>query len=464
MGSPTNRWDNIYANNINVGTYSPVALVVEQLKVTGISTISNLEVSGMSTFIGLSTFSDGLEVISGVTTFSGITTVTGETLFTKQFSVAGVSTIANASASSLNVTGLSTFVGFSTFKDDVFVAGVSTFIGFTTFRDDIHVTGLSTFVGFSTFVDAIVGGMSTFVGISSFEGNVSFNAGIRDKDGDLGGPTNGWILESRDSKINWVNPQGLTVANADKVGIGSTDKDSIYYPAFVKNNNDHDDRQNEYLYNTHDFIYSYDGSSGIGSVGIGTDIIADSTTLNVTGITSFKGDVYFNGTDENNLGITSLTWRRSAGILEFKTNVIARFGDDDSNNNPGMEIYHNGTDSIIHDNGEGNLNLKTGDSSIQLLGNDTESMVVAKANSSVELYYDSAKKLETSGIGITVTGITSTNQLMVKGIFYDGLYKAGTVNQVLTSQAGSVKWTDPDDLSADSANRIKTIGSTTDST
>ena len=972
LGSQNNRWDNIWANNINVGSYNPVTLVVEQLKVTGISTLSNLEVSGMSTFIGLSTFNDGLEVISGVTTFAGITTVTGETLFAKQFSVAGVSSIGIGSANSLYVSGLSTFVGFSTFKDDVFVAGVSTFIGFSTFRNDIHVTGLSTFVGFSTFVDAIVGGMSTFVGISSFEGNVSFNAGIRDKDGDLGG--NGWILESRDNKVNWVAPAGLSVENAEKVGIGSTDKSSTYYPAFVKNNNEHDNRQNEYLYNTHDFIYSYNENAGIGSVGIGTNIIADDTTLNVTGITSFKGNVYFNGvkntigftsltwqsgtgilkfqdevkayfgngndlriyhteelkgtsdnngdpitdntrcsyihekgsgglifksdggggpgafqffgedwkpllklhsgnkarallyyngleklqtigtgvtitgitttnslsvsgissfwgpvwdedgspgqstyllsatstgvkwkppenitvenslkvgvgttgavsaggtsiyyptfvdsnneirdleylysnrglsynvyyedgndvgissvgigtstpratldvlgitsfrggdvnfngananvfwdhnnsyltadngasftfgqfntndfstriygneqgngywdatngtgniyiwgssveggthkvyinpnkaqdsitatanagvqlyyaglekiktisngiqvtgktdtddlyvsgdahfaggvkdkdgnygedgqllvatgtdgkvdwkpasdltlenaskvgvgsinaadpgigthfitfvdenhpyddrknekiystglfvydpqdngrvgigttipsdtlsvlgissftgnvyfngTDENNLGITSLTWRRSEGILEFKTNVIARFGDDDGDNDPGLEIYHNGTDSIIHDNGEGNLNLKTGESSIQLLGNDTESMVVAKANSSVELYYDSAKKLETSGIGITVTGITSTNQLMVKGVFYDGLYKTGTTNQVLTSQGGSVKWTDPDDLSADNANRIKTCGVTTDRT
>ena len=483
LGSPTNRWDNIYANNINVGTYSPVSLVVEQLKVTGISTLSNLEVSGMSTFIGLSTFSDGLEVISGVTTFSGITTVSGETLFTKQFSVAGVSSIGIGSANSLYVSGLSTFVGFSTFKDDVFVAGVSTFIGFTTFRDYVHVTGVSTFVGFSTFQDVIVGGMSTFVGISSFEGNVSFNAGIRDKDGDLGGPTDGYILESRDSKINWVNPQGLTVENADKVGIGSTDKDSIYYPAFVKNNNEHDDRQNEYLYNTHDFIYSYDGNAGIGSVGIGTDIIADDTTLNVTGITSFKGNVYFNGTDENNLGVTSLTWQRATGILKFKDEVKAYFG-----NGNDLRIYHtnelkdqvdsngesivDGRTSYIREKGSGGIVFRTdgsdGPGAFQFFGeNDSLSQdwvpllkVHSGSNARVRLYHTGTERLRTIGTGVTITGITTTNDLSVSGIasfwgpVWDETGSPGAPTYLLEATSTGVNWKAPENLTVENANKV----------
>ena len=482
LGSESNRWDNIWANNINVGSYSPTSLIVEQLKVTGISTLSNLEVSGMSTFIGLSTFNDGLEVISGLTTFSGITTVSGETLFTEQFSVAGVSTLGIASATHLFVSGLSTFVGFSTFKDDVFVAGVSTFIGFTTFRDYVHVTGVSTFVGFSTFKDVIVGGMSTFVGISSFESDVSFNAGIRDKDGELG--NTGWLLESTgDGKVNWVNPQGLTVENAVRVGIGSTDKDSTYYPTFVKNNNKHDNPQDEYLYNTHDFIYSYDGSSGIGSVGIGTDIIAHNTTLNVTGITSFKGNVYFNGTDENNLGVTSLTWQRDTGILKFKDEVKAYFG-----NGNDLRIYHtnelkdqldsngesivDGRTSYIREKGSGGIVFRTdgsdGPGAFQFFGeNDSLSQdwvpllkVHSGSNARVRLYHTGTERLATIGTGVTITGITTTHSLSVSGIasfwgqVWDETGSPGQPSYLLEATSTGVNWKAPENLTVENANKV----------
>ena len=468
LGSPDNKWDNIYANNINVGTYNPITLTVEQLKVTG-----------LSTFVGLATFNDGLEVISGLTTFSGITTVTGETLFTKQFNVAGVSsfvgfttfkddvfiagvsTLGIASATDLFVSGLSTFVGFSTFKDDVFVAGVSTFIGFTTFRDYVHVTGVSTFVGFSTFQDVIVGGMSTFVGISSFESDVSFNAGIRDKDGDLG--TNGWVLESRDGKVNWVAPEGLSVENAEKVGIGSTDKSSTYYPAFVKNNNEHDARENEYLYNTHDFIYSYDGNTGIGSVGIGTNIIADSTTLNVTGITSFKGNVYFNGTDENNLGVTSLTWQRSTGQLEFEDDVKAIFGTGDD-----LSIYYTegtGSDggSVFKHTGDHDMRFQvpTGSHDIVFETTTGVNLAVYNADGAVELSYSgSGKKFETSALGVEVTGITTTNRLSVSGIasfwgpVWDKTGSPGDDTYLLESTIDGVKWKTPDDITVQNALKV----------
>ena len=64
----------------------------------------------------------------GVTTFAGITTVTGETLFTTQ----------------LNVSGVSTFVGLSTFNNGIIVES-----GISTFQDDIFV-GVGATVGFGT--------------------------------------------------------------------------------------------------------------------------------------------------------------------------------------------------------------------------------------------------------------------------------------------------------------------------
>ena len=62
------------------------------LSVVGVSTLSNLEVTGVSTFIGISTFSEGLIVTSGVSTFNdAIDANAGATL--NQLNVTGVSTL-----------------------------------------------------------------------------------------------------------------------------------------------------------------------------------------------------------------------------------------------------------------------------------------------------------------------------------------------------------------------------------
>jgi len=74
-----------------------------------------------------------------------------------------------------------------------------------------------------------------------------------------------------------------------------------------------------------------------------------------------------------------------------------------------LEIYHDGSNSIIHDNGTGNLLLKGDNVALRSSGN--ESYVTGVANGAVELYHNNAKKLETSAAGGTLTGYWSgTNQ------------------------------------------------------
>ena len=141
------------------------------------ATLSNLTVTealfvgsspGISTFVGFTTFQDyvfiqdGLNVtgtgatlstlnVTGVSTFAGITTITGATLFSKQ----------------LNVSGISTFIGFSTFADYVFI------------RDGLTSTGIITgtsFVPTSGYIKAPDGTNSFF--IYSGTGNVAFQGTI----------------------------------------------------------------------------------------------------------------------------------------------------------------------------------------------------------------------------------------------------------------------------------------------
>ena len=97
----------------------------------GKASVTQLTVSGLSTFTGIVTTVSDLYVggdlyltddlvldgisgnsldISGISTFAGITTVTGDTLFTKQ----------------LSVSGLSTYIGVATYKSNVFIDGTLT--------------------------------------------------------------------------------------------------------------------------------------------------------------------------------------------------------------------------------------------------------------------------------------------------------------------------------------------------
>ena len=82
------------------------------------NTFTDIKVTGLSTFVGLATFSGGIEVVSGV----------------------------------------STFAGFSTFQNDVYVAGVVTATSF--YGNGSNLTGIAT--GLTATIG--VGSESTFVG------------------------------------------------------------------------------------------------------------------------------------------------------------------------------------------------------------------------------------------------------------------------------------------------------------
>jgi hypothetical protein len=109
----------------------------------GIGSIRELHVSGISTFVGVSTFKNDVFIDGDLRV--------GDDLIFDEFTarngqVTGITTLFN-----LNVTGVSTFVGISTFKNDVYVDGdlyVSDDLKFDEFtaRNAI-VTGIATISG-----------------------------------------------------------------------------------------------------------------------------------------------------------------------------------------------------------------------------------------------------------------------------------------------------------------------------
>ena len=90
------------------------------------------------------------------------------------------------------------------------------------------------------------------------------------------------------------------------------------------------------------------------------------------------------------------------GDILFNDNVKAKFGTGDD-----LIISHNGSNSIIS-NSTGFLDIRSDTVHIDNAANN-EKMAQFTADGSVDLYYDNAKKLETTSTGIDVTGVTKTS-------------------------------------------------------
>ena len=118
--------------------------------------------------------------------------------------------------------------------------------------------------------------------------------------------------------------------------------------------------------------YTGDGSS---LTGISSDLVDDTTP-------QLGGDLSTNGNDIN-----------------FGDNDKAQFGAGND-----LQIYHDGSNSYVHENGTGSLNILATD---QIkIGNSANSEVYAKFNSNgnVELRHDNTVRLETTSSGVEVTG------------------------------------------------------------
>ena len=217
-----------------------------------------------------------------------------------------------------------------------------------------------------------------------------------------------------------------------------------------------------------------------GTVGSGTERYnvgaIDGTSINITGISTFKGDVNLGDADTDNivfggdvnshiipntnvtydLGSTTKRWRtlytgastkidsdiitrnlsvtglgtfandvtftgasynavwdQSDSALEFADNAKVKFGDSGD-----LDIYHSGNGSFIRDTGTGPLTILTNHFLLRNAGNNEE-LIEAFENSSVSLFYDDTKRLSTSGVGVTVY-----NQLDVTNINASGIITA----------------------------------------
>ena len=89
----------------------------------------------------------------------------------------------------------------------------------------------------------------------------------------------------------------------------------------------------------------------------------------------------------------------STGNLVFPDNGKAIFGSGSD-----LEIYHDGANSYVKENGTGALVLQSNGTAIVLEQTNGENMILANTDGAVTVYYDGSAKLTTSSTGVDVTG------------------------------------------------------------
>ena len=115
--------------------------------------------------------------------------------------------------------------------------------------------------------------------------------------------------------------------------------------------------------------------------------------LTVTGTSSLGDDVTFTGANYN------AVWDKSDNALEFADNAKLRLGTGND-----LQIYHDGTNSLISDTGNGYLKIDSNGSGIYLNKSDGESMASFITDGAVELFHNGTKKFETTTNGGSLTG------------------------------------------------------------
>ena len=114
--------------------------------------------------------------------------------------------------------------------------------------------------------------------------------------------------------------------------------------------------------------------------------------MNVTGITTFS----------DRINVVS-------GVSTFQDDAKLTFGAQTD-----LLIQHDGTDTEIY-NKTGNLKIRANDLDIQDYTNG-HSMITADRDGSVDLFYDNYNALQTTPQGINVSGVTTSNRLLISGI------------------------------------------------
>ncbi len=156
---------------------------------------------------------------------------------------------------------------------------------------------------------------------------------------------------------------------------------------------------------------SYINESGSGNFVIGGDNLFLNASNGHTYLSATQGGAV--AVKHNNStklatfsGGVSVTGSVNADGLSLGDGDIANFG-----NSNDLQIYHDGSNSWIKDTGTGNLVLQSNHAGVHIQSTGNENIAQFNTDGAVKLYYDNAKKFETTTSGIDVTGTVNADAL-----------------------------------------------------
>ena len=119
------------------------------------------------------------------------------------------------------------------------------------------------------------------------------------------------------------------------------------------------------------------------------------TTASFTGNLSVGGVLTYD--DVTNIDSVGVVTARAGVKIPDNQKIQLGTGND-------LEIYHDGSNSVIKDNGTGKLILDTDGTAIEFQKQGLETIATFNSDGAIELYHDNSKKFETTSTGISVTG------------------------------------------------------------
>ena len=172
----------------------------------------------------------------------------------------------------------------------------------------------------------------------------------------------------------------------------------------------------------HDGSTSYIKDVGTGNLELqGSAIILKDTSSNTLGTfySGGKSELYFNNSKKLETtsdgatvtgGLTAtggsvFTGATFSSDVDWTDNAKARFGTGND-----LEIYHDASNSYIVNSGVGNLNINASNLALNN-GGGTKTYLLGTSGGSVQLRYNDNTKIETTNIGVTITGVATADGL-----------------------------------------------------
>ena len=352
----------------------------------------------------------------------------------------GIHTASNINSHNINSTGIITAVSFV--GDGSGLTGVAS-------TDNI-ITG--TAATFNTYPVDINAGMDV-VGVSSFQDidvdghtnldNVSI-AGVTTHNEDV------WFKGATSNRDAYWDKSANTLYFKDsaKIVMGDSSDFRIYHtyntgaygganiiagasgnhPIMIQTNLNGSGEVGISIYPNREVNLYYDNVKKLSTTGVGVTILGntETQTLNVTGVSTFAGNVDINAdidvdghTNLDNVSIAGVT---TAFRIKLEDNRYIQIG-----NSSDLQLYHDGSHSYVNAYG-GTGNLYVSGNSVRVQSNDNRLVnlsgtdIIKTDTTTAYLYHNGSVRMQTSSVGITVNndldvdGHTNLDNVSIAGV------------------------------------------------